>query len=200
MHLQAVTRAPDGQLLENGRDFYARTEAALPSAERAAPRRSEAVDRGARGAPRARPRIDPVHRPRDPRARGDRACCSTRRSATGSRASGVDDDKEGQTYKGQVGQRILPRFLSIVDDPTLARRRRDVAERQLPLRRAGRAGAAHRARRGRSARDATSCRASRCRPFERSNGHGRSQGARSPIGADGEPHRRVAARRCRATS
>jgi predicted Zn-dependent protease len=31
----------------------------------------------------------------------------------------VDDDQEGQTFRGQAGQRILPPFLSILDDPTL---------------------------------------------------------------------------------
>jgi predicted Zn-dependent protease len=29
-----------------------------------------------------------------------------------------NDEKEGRTFKGQVGKRVLPEFLSVVDDPT----------------------------------------------------------------------------------
>ena len=65
--------------------------------------------------------------------------------AVGHRLEGErqDDDKDGQTFRGQVGQQVLPPFLTIVDDPTLRRRERRAAQRHLRLRRAGRAGAAH---------------------------------------------------------
>ena len=29
-------------------------------------------------------------------------------------------EQEGRTFKGQIGQRVLPDFLSVIDDPTLA--------------------------------------------------------------------------------
>jgi len=32
-----------------------------------------------------------------------------------------EDEKEGRTFKGQVGKKIIPEFLSVFDDPTLAR-------------------------------------------------------------------------------
>jgi predicted Zn-dependent protease len=43
--------------------------------------------------------------------------------AVGHRLEGErqNDDKDGRTFKGQVGKPILPGFLTIVDDPTLAR-------------------------------------------------------------------------------
>src|SRR6185312_5445660 len=30
-----------------------------------------------------------------------------------------NDEKEGRTFKGQVGRRVLPAFLSVIDDPTV---------------------------------------------------------------------------------
>jgi predicted Zn-dependent protease len=30
-----------------------------------------------------------------------------------------NDEKEGRTFKGQVGRRVLPSFLSVIDDPTV---------------------------------------------------------------------------------
>ena len=43
--------------------------------------------------------------------------------AVGHRLEGdrMDADAEGKTYKGQIGRAVLPPFLTIVDDPTLAR-------------------------------------------------------------------------------
>ena len=179
VHLEAVARAPDGQLLENGRDFYAPTEAELPSAEALRPRRSGS-SRGARGAPGARP---PSTRTPGPPSSSRRrpASSSTRRSGHRLEGERLDDDKEGQTYKGQVGQPILPPFLSIVDDPTLARAGGVRAERLLPLRRAGRAGPAHRARARREARELSPLAQAGAplRALERARA--RSQGARAPI-------------------
>ena len=117
VHLQAVARAPDGQLLEDGRDFYARAEGDLPStatlreAVRDVARELEAL--------RAAPVIDPYTGPAilDPEATG-----VLFHEAVGHRLEGerLDDDKEGQTFKGQIGRAVLPPFLTIVDDPTLA--------------------------------------------------------------------------------
>ena len=43
--------------------------------------------------------------------------------AVGRRLEGErqNDDKDGRTFKGQVGKQILPGFLTIIDDPTRAR-------------------------------------------------------------------------------
>jgi predicted Zn-dependent protease len=42
--------------------------------------------------------------------------------AVGHRLEGdrMDNDAEGKTFKGQIGRAVLPPFISIVDDPTLA--------------------------------------------------------------------------------
>ena len=176
VHLQAVTRAPDGQLLEDGRDFYARTESALPSPDELR-QAAEAVITELE-ALRAAPAIDPYTGPAvlEPEASG-----VLFHEAVGHRLEGerVDDDKEGQTYKGQVGQQILPAFLSIVDDPTLraaagtslngsyAFDEQGVPAQRTVLVQDGRLATYLLSRKP-------------VRPFERSNGHGRSQGARSP--------------------
>jgi predicted Zn-dependent protease len=118
IHVSAAARAVDGQLLEDSRDFYARTEAGLPSPERL---RAEAAALAAElEALRTAPVIDPYTGPAllAPVATG-----VLFHEAVGHRLEGErqDDDKEGQTFKGQVGKAVLPSFLSVVDDPTRAR-------------------------------------------------------------------------------
>jgi TldD protein len=177
MHVQAVARALDGQLLENSRDFYAREEAALPSREK--------LDREVRAlileleALRTAPVVDPYTGPAilAPEATG-----VLFHEAVGHRLEGErqDDDKEGQTFKGQVGKVILPTFLSVLDDPT------QQAEGEVALN-------------GSYAYDDQGVPARRTvlvedgvlrtfllsrrpvKPFTRSNGHGRSQGALPPV-------------------
>lgn len=177
VHLVALTRAEDGQLLDGGRDFYAPTEAGLPSpAALAAAARAVA---GELRALRAAPAIDPYTGPAilEPEATG-----VLFHEAVGHRLEGerLEDDKDGQTYKGQVGRPVLPPFLSIVDDPTVA----EVAgtplngsyafdDQGVP------------ARRTELVRDGTLVGFLLSRkpvqPFDRSNGHGRSQGSRQPM-------------------
>lgn len=176
VHLQAVTRAPDGQLLEDGRDFYARTEAALPSPDEL--RRAVDAVIGELEALRAAPAIDPYTGPAilEPEAAG-----VLFHEAVGHRLEGerVDDDKEGQTYKGQVGQQILPAFLSIVDDPTLEASGESSLNGSYSFDEQGvRAQRTVLVKNGRLETYLLSRKP--VRPFERSNGHGRSQGARSP--------------------
>jgi predicted Zn-dependent protease len=116
VHVQAVARALDGQLLENSRDFYARTEAELPGSEELG-RETRALIRELEALRRA-PALDPYTGPAilAPEATG-----VLFHEAIGHRLEGErqDDDKEGQTFKGQVGRAVLPSFLSVVDDPTL---------------------------------------------------------------------------------
>ncbi len=177
VHLQAVARAPDGQLLENGRDFYARTEADLPAPEqiRAAAKKVIAELEALRHAPA----IDPYTGPAilEPEATG-----VLFHEAVGHRLEGerLEDDKDGQTYKGQVGQMVLPPFLTIVDDPTLASVQgislngtyafdeQGVAARRTVLVKDGRLETYLLSRKP-------------VKPFGSSNGHGRSQGSRPPM-------------------
>ncbi|HEY6100701.1 MAG TPA: TldD/PmbA family protein, partial [Anaeromyxobacter sp.] len=177
VHVAAVTRAPDGQLLEDGRDFYARAEAELPAP--AAVRAAVAKVIGELEALRKAPAIDPYTGPAilEPEATG-----VLFHEAVGHRLEGerLDDDKEGQTYKGQIGQRVLPPFLTIVDDPTLeavggvalngtyAFDEQGVPARRTVLVNGGKLETYLLSRKP-------------VKPFERSNGHGRSQGARPPM-------------------
>jgi predicted Zn-dependent protease len=177
VHLNAVTRAPDGQLLEDGRDWYARAEADLPGPEAL---RAAAVKVAAElDALRAAPAIDPYTGPAilEPEATG-----VLFHEAVGHRLEGerLDDDKEGQTFKGQVGQPVLPAFLTIFDDPTMAEAagtplngtyaydEQGVPASRTVLIRTGRLETYLLSRKP-------------VKPFQQSNGHGRSQGSRPPM-------------------
>ncbi len=177
VHVQAVARAVDGQLLENGRDFYARSEEGLPSPEK--------LEREVRAlileleALRTAPVIDPYTGPAilAPEATG-----VLFHEAVGHRLEGErqEDDKEGQTFKGQLGKTVLPSFLSVIDDPTLR------SEEGVTLN-----GFYQFDEQGVPAQSTTlvengvlrSYLLSRrpVKPFTRSNGHGRSQGASPPL-------------------
>jgi predicted Zn-dependent protease len=116
VHLLATARAPDGQLLEGGRDYYAAEEAGLPDTStlvRAS--RSVAAELQALI---AAPAIDPYT---GPAILDSEAAGVLFHEAVGHRLEGerLDDDKEGQTFQGQVGQVVLPTFLTVIDDPTL---------------------------------------------------------------------------------
>jgi predicted Zn-dependent protease len=177
VHLKAVSRAPDGQLLEDARDFYAPAESGLPSLEtlrRSADRVTEELL-----ALRRAPAIDPYTGPAilEPDAAG-----VLFHEAVGHRLEGerVEDDQEGQTFRGQVGKSILPAFLSIIDDPTVqevngvplngsyAFDDQGVPARRAVLVRDGKLESYLLSRRP-------------VRPFEHSNGHGRAQGNRTPM-------------------
>jgi predicted Zn-dependent protease len=177
LHVTAAARAVDGQLLENSRDWYGRSEAELPGPERI---RSEVRALIAElEALRTAPVLDPYTGPAilAPEATG-----VLFHEAVGHRLEGdrQDDDKEGQTFRGQVGKAVLPPFLTVLDDPTLSSEggvslngtyRFD--EQGVPAQRAvlvkdGRLESYLLSRRP-------------VRPFQRSNGHGRSQGAHAPV-------------------
>ena len=176
VHVHAVARAADGQLLENGRDFYARDEAGLPSPETldreigALVRELEAL--------RVAPVLDPYTGPAIlmPEATG-----VLFHEAVGHRLEGErqDDDKEGQTFKGQVGKPVLPSFLTIVDDPTV-RTHGDASlngsysfdDQGVP------AQPTLLVEKGVLRTFLLSRKP--VRPFTRSNGHGRSQGSQPP--------------------
>jgi predicted Zn-dependent protease len=176
LHLQATARAPDGQLLETGRDFYGRGEADLPS--EAAIRAAVAELAGELKALQAAPVIDPYTGPAilEPEAAG-----VLFHEAVGHRLEGerLDDDKEGQTFKGQVGRAVLPTFLSVSDDPTLPAAAGGTLNGHYAFDDQGVP-----AQRVALVRDGVleSYLLSRkpVKPFVRSNGHGRAQGGRAP--------------------
>jgi predicted Zn-dependent protease len=115
IHVQGVARAEDGQLLENSRDFYSSAEAKLPSLKQVRDATLEMIDELRRL--RKAPVIDPYTGPAilAPVATG-----VLFHEIVGHRLEGdrQDDDKEGRTFKGQVGREVIPPFLSVIDDAT----------------------------------------------------------------------------------
>ncbi len=177
LHVSAATRAADGQLLENGRDFYGRSEVELPGPQKL---RQEVQALVAElEALRRAPIIDPYTGPAilAPEATG-----VLFHEAVGHRLEGdrQEDDKEGQTFKGQVGKVVLPTFLSVTDDPTQRVEGRTqlngtygydeqgIPSQRTVLVRDGKLETYLLSRRP-------------VKPFMRSNGHGRSQGGHAPV-------------------
>ncbi len=115
LHVQAWSRAPDGMLLENSRDFYGAREGELPRGADLSKRIDAMVEELI--ALQKAPVLDPYTGPAllEPEAAG-----VLFHEAVGHRLEGErqNDDKDGHTFKGQVGKPILPSFLSIIDDPT----------------------------------------------------------------------------------
>lgn len=116
-HLTAQTRAKDGMLLTNERDFFARTPADLPSPQRLA----EAADELVRDLTNlsAAPVLDPYN---GPAILMEEAAGVFFHETVGHRLEGERQlsEQEGRTFKGQLGRRVLPEFLTVIDDPTLA--------------------------------------------------------------------------------
>lgn len=117
VHLVAQSRAKDGQLLTNERDYFGRSEAQLP-------RRAELVAAmdGLTADIRqlvAAPAVDPYT---GPAILMEEAAGVFFHETMGHRLEGERQisEQEGRTFKGQIGQRVLPDFLSVIDDPTLA--------------------------------------------------------------------------------
>jgi predicted Zn-dependent protease len=114
-HLAAATRAKDGMLLEHEKDFYARTEGELPS--EAELKAAIALLATELRALKEAPVIDPYT---GPAILMEEAAGVFFHETVGHRLEGErqNDEKEGRTFKGQVGRRVLPDFLSVIDDPT----------------------------------------------------------------------------------
>ena len=115
LHVQAWARAPDGMLLENSRDYYGARETELPRGEALSARIDEMVRELL--ALRLAPVLDPYT---GPALLAPEAAGVLFHEAVGHRLEGErqNDDKDGHTFKGQVGKPILPFFLTILDDPT----------------------------------------------------------------------------------
>ena len=115
LHVQAWARAPDGMLLENSRDYYGARESELPRGEALAAHVQEMVEELI--ALQKAPVLDPYT---GPALLAPEAAGVLFHEAVGHRLEGErqNDDKDGHTFKGQVGKPILPFFLTILDDPT----------------------------------------------------------------------------------
>ena len=115
--MSALARAPDGMLLDQGQTLYGRTMAELPDEKGLEKLVVEAVQnlKALSAAPVADPYTGPAIL--EPEATGVFFHETVGHRLEGERQK---DENEGRTFKGQVGKPIMPSFLSIRDDPTLA--------------------------------------------------------------------------------
>jgi TldD protein len=115
--MEAQTRADDGMDLLRVETFQAPTAAGLPKeAELLAKVDKMAADlKDLRKAPIAEPYDGPA-------LLSGRAAAVFFHEVLGHRLEGhrQRDEEEGQTFTKKVGQEVLPKFLTVVDDPTLA--------------------------------------------------------------------------------
>jgi TldD protein len=116
LHVSAVARAEDGQLLDDSRTFYSPTEAGLPDEKALMAAADKVIEELL--ALRKAPAIDPYTGPAilAPEASG-----VLFHETVGHRLEGhrQGDDREGKTFRGQEDKQILPPFISIHDDPSL---------------------------------------------------------------------------------
>jgi predicted Zn-dependent protease len=179
--LTAQTRAKDGMLLEHEKSFYTASVEDLP--DDAGLARSVAELVGELHALHDAPVIDPYT---GPAILMHQAAGVFFHEAVGHRLEGErqNDEKEGRTFKGQIGRRILPEFLTIVDDPTL---RSAGAPKSVALN-----GYYHYDDEGVAARPVTLIDKGVLRDYlmsrtpiagsQKSNGHGRAEGTADPMG------------------
>ena len=115
VQLSALTRAKDGVMLSHDKVFYARTPAGLPDDSTLA----STIERLAKelGELRDAKVIDPYT---GPALLMEEAAGVFFHETVGHRLEGErqNDEKEGRTFKGQIGKHVLPDFLSVIDDPT----------------------------------------------------------------------------------
>lgn len=116
LHVTAVARADDGQLLDDSRNWYAPTEAGLPDEKTLDAATTRLIEELL--ALRKAPVLDPYT---GPALLASPAAGVLFHEAVGHRLEGdrQDGEGEGKTFRGQVGKQLLPPFLSIVDDPTV---------------------------------------------------------------------------------
>ncbi len=180
-HLSATTRAKDGMLLQHDKVFYARRPDALPSDTDIAATAEQLAHE--LEALRQAPVIDPYT---GPALLMEEAAGVFFHETVGHRLEGErqNDEKEGRTFKGQVGKHVLPDFLSVVDDPSTRTAGKTalngwysvddegVAARSVTLVESG------------VLRDYLKSRTPIAGSL-RSNGHGRAEGANNPMGRMG---------------
>jgi predicted Zn-dependent protease len=114
--MEAQTRADDGMELLRVETFQAPSASGLPSeADLAAKIDKMAVDlKALKNAPEAEPYDGPA-------LLSGRAAAVFFHEVLGHRLEGhrQRDEEEGQTFTKKVGQEVLPKFLSVTDDPTV---------------------------------------------------------------------------------
>ncbi len=112
----AVTRATDGMLLQDTVNWYGRRPEDLPSADAAVKDLRVMVERLVKM--RDAPIVDPLTVPvlMSPEATGVFFHETVGHRLEGQRQQG---EEEGRTFKGQLGQKILPEAIDIVDDPNV---------------------------------------------------------------------------------
>lgn len=176
-----VTRADDGQLLTDSLTIYGRSVADLPG-EKGLFRRVRKMLDDLMHLRRAE-KLDPVTVPviMSPEATG-----VFFHETVGHRLEGQRQEKEeeGKTFRGRVGQQILPNFIDVYDDPTLTE------FRGIPLN-----GHYREDDEGVEARRAVLVEGGVLKGFlmsrkpiegfDESNGHGRSDGIERPVGRMG---------------
>ena len=116
IQLLASARAKDGLLINHFKSFYGASEAEMPSEAELRRTAAQLADEVKRL--REAPMLDPFNGPAIllPEAAG-----VFFHEALGHRLEGErqNDNKEGATFKGQIGKPVLPTFVSVLDDPTL---------------------------------------------------------------------------------
>lgn len=115
IQISAWSRAEDGMLLDNGRTFYARSHAELPSEEFLRKESAEMVNELL--ALREAPVLDPYS---GPAILAPEAAGVLFHEVIGHRLEGERqrNEEEGRTFKGRIGKKVLPEFLTVRDDPT----------------------------------------------------------------------------------
>lgn len=117
VHVNAMARADDGMVLAHSFDVYRRDEGALPGDDELLAQTKEMLTEldGLRNASVLEPYTGPAILL--PEATG-----VFFHEAVGHRLEGErqENDEEGHTFKGQVGKKVMPDFLSVYEDPTLA--------------------------------------------------------------------------------
>jgi len=115
VHIEAAARAPDGLVLAHGRSFYGASEGELPAADALIAEVEKVA--GELEALRKAPALDPYT---GPAILMEEATGVLFHEVIGHRLEGerLGDESEGQTFKGQLGQRVIPSFLDVSDDPT----------------------------------------------------------------------------------
>jgi TldD protein len=116
IQLLASARAKDGLLVNHFKSFYGASETEMPDEEELHRTAAQLADEVKRLC--AAPMLDPFNGPAIllPEAAG-----VFFHEALGHRLEGErqNDNKEGATFKGQIGKPILPSFVNVLDDPTL---------------------------------------------------------------------------------
>jgi TldD protein len=116
IQLLASSRAKDGLLVNHFKSFYGANEAEMPDEVELGRTAAQLADEVKRL--REAPMLDPFNGPAIllPEAAG-----VFFHEALGHRLEGErqNDNKEGATFKGQIGKPVLPSFVSVLDDPTL---------------------------------------------------------------------------------